>query len=220
MKRLHILILAMLIVSCSEKENPYRMEMDGLLHENKLLNDAIIEAKNDQAQSAAFASLLQSMNEKLEADSKRLRGQVEELSAKNDDLSVQLGVLTERERESNSKIRASEAKKEEAEIQKDLKRAQTMAAITAANQSKQIPFRVFDEMFVGKKELNGRLQDAGRLSIRNYTDQTLTVMIQGLLHNKYIKIPPNSSSNSIYVTARKGEKISIRGAGHTETILW
>jgi len=220
MKRLHILFLAMLIVSCSEKENPYRMEMDGLLHENKLLNDAIIEAKNDQAQSAAFANLLQSMNEKLEADSKRLRGQVEELSAKNDDLSVQLGVLTEREREANSKIRASEAKKEEAEIQKDLKRAQTMAAITAANQSKQIPFRVFDEMFVGKKELNGRLQDAGRLSIRNYTDQTLTVMIQGLLLNKYIKIPPNSSSNSIYVTARKGEKISIRGAGHTETILW
>jgi len=218
--RLLLIILVSFTVSCTKKENPYRMEMDGLLHENKSLNEAIQKAEDKSSTSTEFAKLLQGMNEKLLADSETKQKRIEELSVQNDDLRVQLGVITEREREAHAKIRAIENQKEDAKRQEDLKRQQSLAAITAANQSTQPPFRVYDSMFIGKKEINGRLRDAGRLSIRNYTDQQLTVGIESIPFSTTVQVPPNSSSNSVYVGARRGEQISIRGSDHTEKITW
>jgi len=220
--RLLLLISVSFAISCAkkEKENPYRMEMDGLLHENKLLNEANQEANNERDKSVEFAKLLQGMNEKLLADSETKQKRIEELSSQNDDLRVQLGVITEREREAHSKIRAVENEKEDVRRQEDLKRQQSLAAITAANQTTQTPFRVYDYMFIGKKEISGRLIDAGRLSIRNYTDKQLEVSVGGLPFGVAVKIPPNSSSNAIYVAARRGEQVKILGAGHTEKITW
>jgi len=216
-----LIIFVSFAISCTEKENPYRREMDGLLHENKLLNEAFQQSGDAQNKMTYVANELQGENEKLEAESNRLRQQVEELSAKNDELSVQLGVITEREREANAKIRAIEARKEEATRQEKQKRQQTLTAIAAANQpAQQPPFRVFDVMFVGKKELSRGVIDAGRMSIRNYTDQNLKIMIKGSPFNEHIQIPPNSTSNAIYVSARKGKEISIIGANHTENITW
>lgn len=206
------------------------MEMDGLLHENKLLNEAILKADRQRYNMTELATLLQNEKIRLEDDLATIRQQVEELSAKNDNLNVQLGVITEREREANAKIRAVENQKaialqvenqKKAEIVRDnLKREQALAAITIANLSSQSPFRVYDSMFVGKKEISGRLRDAGRLSIRNYTDDKLEVTIESANIITRVHIPPNTSSNGIYVAARKGEHLFVKAAGHTDKITW
>jgi len=58
--------------------------------------------------------------------------------------------------------------------------------------------------------------EAGRFSVRNYTDQPLMVSAAGTSFT----IPPNNASNSVWVQAKKGSTLTVEANGHTEQHRW
>lgn len=212
----------LMLVSCSKDENPYRMELSGLLKENEELKQAVVDAEMRRDGALAFASLLQSQNERISADLTRQNENVAKLSADNDDLRVQLGVITERERAANEKMRSIAQANENTQRQQDLNRLQQLAAIAAANKEvgADVPFRVFDVMFVGKKTTSPIRRNFGRFSVRNYTDKPLRTTARSGSDFVEFVVPSNSSTNGVFIQAERGDKVYVKSGSYEETYTW
>ncbi|HMO50674.1 MAG TPA: NERD domain-containing protein [Kiritimatiellia bacterium] len=227
MKPIHTIILAVgAIVALSlflpQSDNPYRMEMDGLMHENVTLNRAMREAILELEQAKAQASRLKSDNQRLEMEAAFLRTRIEEVSAQHDALKLQYGLMTEREREASEQARRAEAQRAEARRQEELRRQQQIDAIAAANRTTtaQPPFRVFDVIHAGKKTIDGKTGNFGRFSVRNYTDRPIEVIASSGIAFKSVTLAPNSASNSIWIRAEKGAALQVKTGSHAEQHTW
>jgi hypothetical protein len=215
-------VLLALFLLRPPSENPYRMEMDGLLHENTTLNQTMQEADQELQEAKAQAARLKSDNQRLETEAALLRTRIEELSAQHDALKLQYGLITEREREADVQARYAEAQRAEARRQEELRRQQQIDAVAAANRTTaaQPAYRVFDVIYAGKKNMNGITQNYGRFSMRNYLDQPLQVTATSGIDKNSITVPPNSASYSVWIRAEKGQPLRVTANGHTETHTW
>ena len=219
---LKILLLTMaslLAVACTEKEDPpYRREMDGLMHENSLLKKELLRTDQLRNEQANRANSLEQQVDDLKS----------QLAAKDLELAEQVrrnSVLELEKVQLQSQVDSFVQQKQAAEaarLQNEQKRQQQIAAIATANQkpATQPPFRVFDVVFVGDKEVNGRKAEYGRLSVRNYTGEDLTVRVDHSFFPKMVTIPANSTSNSIWIRAEKGKRLVVSGNNHEEEFVW
>jgi len=205
-------------VSCAKKdENPYRREMDGLLHDNKLLKSELFKTDRLRAEQQSRAD--------------GLERQLNELISKNAEYDKRVAVLEVEKKALQAQVDSIESQRlaaKNARDQEEQKRQQQLAEVAKANQkpATQPPFRVFDVMYVGDKEVSGRIKEVGRFSIRNYTDTPIKIKAYTSRTNGVgfgyasATIPPNNSSNAVFIAAKPKMILKGSGAGHEEVFTW
>ncbi|HMO04424.1 MAG TPA: hypothetical protein PKC67_12695 [Kiritimatiellia bacterium] len=212
-------VASLLAVACSKKEDPpYRREMDGLMHENSNLKKELLRTENLRGEQANRADALQRQVDDLKSQLAAKELELAEQARRQAVLELEKELLQSQVDTFDQQRQAAEA----AHLQNEQKRQQQIAAIATANQkpATQPPFRVFDVVYVGEKEVRGSRANYGRLSVRNYTGEALTVSIDHVGLPQSVTIPANSASNSIWARAEKGKRVVVRANNHTEEFVW
>jgi len=219
-----MMLTSALVIACSREENPYRREFDGLFHEIRILKDQVATQEKEAATAKQFASLLQEQNVKLVQDGLVKDQVIESLQSDKAGLVAELAVASERHKNAEYQLtqlmaqqQTIQKQREDEKRQEEVTRQQQIAAIAVANKkSVWPPFAVYDVMYIGDKADDGTSGEVGRISVKNYTSQSLDISVSG----RWINIPPNEAQEAIYLPASKGRPFKVNGAGHTVTLNW
>jgi len=209
--------LAAFVLLRKDTQPSYHRELNSVLNEVTILTNAHQNALKTAQYIADRNTLLENVNQRLSQEADDLRTRVQKLT-------IELTTMTDQLLEANHRASTAEAELERivtgrrlANQEAEEMRKQQLAAIAAANRpANQPPFRVFDVIHVGQKNIRGLMVEAGRFSVRNYTDQPLMVSAAGTSFT----IPPNNASNSVWVQAKKGSTLTVEANGHTEQHRW
>lgn len=212
----HLVVCLVLLTSCS-RENPYKVEMEGIIRDNQSLRELadIHEKRYDTARDLLLA--VQDERNLQRDVIVHLSNTIVRIEQEKADLQRQVDEIAERRRQ-------AEQQAQQQKLEQDSKRQAALTQIAQANQKP--PFRVFDVMYVGEKKSSSIKKTFGRFSVRNYTDKPITVSASSsgsnIFRNGYVKvtIPPNNSSNSIFIASEPKAELKVSGAGHEEVFTW
>lgn len=212
----HLVVCLVLLTSCS-RENPYKVEMEGIIRDNQSLRELadIHEKRYDTARDLLLA--VQDERNLQRDVIVHLSNTIVRIEQEKADLQRQLDQIAERRRQ-------AEQQAQQQKLEQDSKRQAALTQIAQANQKP--PFRVFDVMYVGEKKSSSIKKTYGRFSVRNYTDKSISVTASSLSTNGFgigfakLSIPPNNTSNGVFIAAEPRTILKVRGAGHEEVFTW
>jgi len=139
-----------------------------------------------------------------------LQKKVRELSQDNVDMRKQLALATDRLRKID----------EDAELARQLEEIRIQQELTAAPVTGIPPFQIFDVVYVGEMDFEGKKRNVGRFSVTNNTDEVLRIFANSLFRTVRIDVSPHSASNGIHMAAKQGDQLRVSISNHVESVTW
>lgn len=216
MKRLVCILLLAGSVACRDHDTE-RAEQKSRMAENEALREQVAQAEQEHASTRERLMVTQMALNDVETEFSRmkvshdtLQKNVSELSHENADMRKQLTLATERLR-TIDEAAAETHRLEEVRKQQEL----AVAAVTGPP-----PFTVFDVVYVGEIDFEGKKRNVGHFSVTNNTDTTLRIFANSLFRTTRIDVSPHSASNGIHMAAKQGDQLRVSASNHVETVTW
>lgn len=216
MKRLVCILLLAGSVACRDNAVD-RAEKTSMMAENEALREQVKQAEQEHASTRERLLVTQMALNDVEAEFSRiktshdtLQKNASELAHENADMRKQLTLATERLRMIDEAA-AETHRLEEVRKQQEL----VVAAVTGAP-----PFQVFDVVYVGEMDFEGKKRNVGRFSVTNNTDAAVRIFANSLFRTMRIDVSPHSASNGIHMAAKQGDQLRVSASNHVETVTW
>ncbi len=216
MKRLVCILLLAGSVACRDNATEHA-EQKSRMAENEALREQVKQAEQEHASTRERLMVTQMALNDVETEFSRmkvshdtLQKNVREHTLENADLRKQLALATER-------LRVIDEAAEETRLLEERKAQEEFAAAAVAGPP---PFQVFDVMYVGEMDFEGKKRNVGHFSVTNNTDAALRIFANSLFRTTRIDIAPHSASNGIHMAAKQGDQLRVSVSNHVETVTW